>query len=149
MNHKSIEQQIAELTPEQKSNMGKIFKREIISIAAVLIGFIVIAGSIFAYASIKEKQAKVEYDTIQAQIEFNTTIHYHDLTFYDKSEELFDEYYDMKQLKTDSLMVGSGVSLAAVLVICAIFKVKYPYFSEKKYKYLKKTENTTCPKCGA
>ena len=131
MSRKPIEQQVAELTPEQKNNMGKIYKKYSISIVSILLIFFILVIAMFAYASSKEKQAKTRADMILENNIFSS---------YDEREELLEEYYDAKQLKPLTLIVGGGVSLAAIVVVCLIIQRKYPYFSEQKYKYLKKME---------
>ena len=143
MSKKTIEQQIAELTPEQKNNMGKIYKKYVLSlISIVLVGVILIIG-IFAYASIREEQAKDEHDKIQATIELNKSNNTYDFSLYDESMEAIDEYYNIKQLKPLSLVIGGIVTMIGVVIVYVIFKKKYPYFSEKKYTYLKKMRSKT------
>ena len=142
MSNKTVEQQVAELTQEQKNNMGKIYKNYVFSlISVVLVGVILIIG-IFAYASIEGEKAKDKYDAYQTsqEIREQTDKLQGKITVYGIGEgmELLDEYHKMKLLKPLSLVIGGVVCMIGVIAVYLIFKKKYPYFSEKKYTYLKK-----------
>ncbi|MBO5870634.1 MAG: hypothetical protein J6Q89_07795 [Clostridia bacterium] len=143
MNKISLEQRVAELTPEQKSNMGKIYKNYIISLLSVILVGVLLTIGLFLEGSIKEERAKDEYDKIQTMIELNETNNKYDFSLFDESLEALDEFYDMKQKKNLSFVIGSGVTFFGVLAVYFIFKIKYPYFSEKKYTYLKKLEKNS------
>ena len=137
---RTLQEQIAEMTEEQKNNMGKIYKKYVLSIVVVFCVGILIALGLFAEASIREEKAKEKHDRIQAQIESNEQMNEYDFSLFDESSNALDEYYDMKQQKNLSLVIGSGIAFFGVLITYFIFKRKYPYFSEKKYNYLKKME---------
>ena len=138
MSKASTEQQIAALTPEQKRSMGTIYKKYIVTLLLIALAGVFIIAGLFVGATIREGNAKVRYDAIQTQIELNEMTNTYDASLFDESSEALDEYYDMKQQKNLSLVIGSGVVVVGVLVTYGIFKKKYPYFSEKKYTYLKK-----------
>ncbi len=135
-----LQEQIAEMTEEQKNNMGKIYKKYVISLVLVVFVGILIALGLFVEASISEEKAREKYDKIQAQIELNAQMNKYDFSLFDEKSEALDEYFDMNQQKNMSLGIGSGVAFLGVLITYFIFKRKYPYFSEKKYAYLKKME---------
>ena len=142
MSNKTVEQQVAELTQEQKNNMGKIYKNYVFSlISVVLVGVILIIG-IFAYASIEGEKAKDRYDAYQTsqEIREQTDKLQGKFTVYGIGEgmELLDEYYKFERLKPLALVIGGVVVMIGVIIVYLVFKNKYPYFSEKKYKYLKK-----------
>ena len=137
---RKLQEQIAEMTEEQKNNMGKIYKKYVLSIVLVFCVGILIALGLFAEASIREEKAKEKHNRIQAQIELNEQTNEYDFSLFDESSNALDEYYDMKQQKNLSLVIGSGIAFFGVLITYFIFKRKYPYFSEKKYNYLKKME---------
>ena len=137
---RKLQEQIAEMTEEQKNNMGKIYKKYVLSIVLVFCVGILIALGLFAEASIREGKAKEKHNRIQAQIELNEQTNEYDFSLFDESSNALDEYYDMKQQKNLSLVIGSGIAFFGVLITYFIFKRKYPYFSEKKYNYLKKME---------
>ncbi len=143
MAKKPIEQQVAELTLEQKSNMGKIYKKYIIWLIAIFLVGVLVGIGISAEASINEKRAKDKHDKIQTQIELNEATNKYDFSLFDESLEALDEYYDAKQRKNSALVTGSAISFFGVLGVYFIFKKKYPYFSERKYAYLKKLEKNT------
>ncbi len=136
----SLEQQIAELTPEQKNNMGKIYKKYIIFLISILLVGVLVGIGIFAEASINEKKAKDKHDKIQTLIELNETTNKYDFSLFDEDLEALDEYYDAKLRKNSALVIGSAIAFFGVLGVYFTFKKKYPYFSEKKYTYLKKLE---------
>ena len=141
MSKVSIEQQIAELTPEQKNNMGKIYKRLIVSLVAVVLVGVLAGVGMFVEASIREEKAKEKHERITTKIELNAADNTYDFSLFDEQKEALNEYYDIKESKTSTLVIGSGISFLGVVVVGLVFKVKYPYFSEKKYSYLKKMQN--------
>ena len=116
------------------------YKKYVLSIVLVFCVGILIALGLFAEASIREEKAKEKHNRIQAQIELNEQTNEYDFSLFDESSNALDEYYDMKQQKNLSLVIGSGIAFFGVLITYFIFKRKYPYFSEKKYNYLKKME---------
>ena len=140
MSNLPIEQQIAELTPEQKNAMGKIYKKYAISIIAVLLLCVIAIVVLYAQASTKEEQAKEEYDIIQTKIALYEQAKRYDLSLYDESMKALDEYHDAQQAKYFVLVAVSVVGILGILAVMFIFKKKYPYFSEKKYAYLKKIQ---------
>lgn len=139
----SIEQQIAELTPEQRNAMGNIYKKYVISLIVVFLLGVLAAVGMFVEASIREGQANDELDKIQTMIALNEITNKYDFSLFDESSEALDEYYDAKHDKNWAPAKGSAVSFFGVLIVIIIFKKKYPYFSEKKYTYLKKAQKTT------
>ena len=139
----SIEQQIAELTIEQKNNMGKIYKKYLISIISIFLLGILAGVGIFAEASIKAERAKEEWDRLEAISDFNEANNIYDSSLSRKTIDAIDEYYDAEQEKSGGIAAGSAVSLLGVLLTFAVFKKKYPYFSEKKYEYLKKMQKNS------
>ena len=136
----SVEQQVAELTAEQKSNMGKIYKKYILSVVLVALAGVLIAIGLFVEAGIKEEKAKDKYDGIQIQQELNELTNEYDFSLFDESIEALDAYHDAQRQKDTCLMIGSGVAFFGVLTVYFVFRKKYPYFSEKKYACLKKME---------
>jgi hypothetical protein len=141
MSKVSIEQQIAELTPEQRNNMGKIYKKLILSLIAVVLVGVLVGVGLFVEASIRLEKAEEKHDRISTKIELNTASNSYDFSLYDEQKEALNEYYDIKQERPVSLVIGTGISFIGVVAVGLVFKAKYPYFSEKKYSYLKKMQN--------
>lgn len=141
MSKVSIEQQIAELTPEQKANMGKLFKKYIAGIVVVCLVAILAAGGLFVETSLRLEKAEERYERISTEIELNAENNTYDLSLFDEKREALDEYYDIKEERLNSLYVGCAIAFFGVIVIEVIYRKKYPYFSEKKYAYLKKMQN--------
>jgi len=135
---KTLQEQIAELTEDQKNNMGKIYKKYVISIAVILVISICTIVGLLVTGSIREEKAKEKYDRIQTQIAMNERLNIHDFSLLDESSEASDAYYDIIEQKYLSIGIVAGVGFVGLLIIYFIFKRKYPYFSEKKYAYLKK-----------
>lgn len=135
-----IEQQIAELTPEQKGNMKKIYKRYLTAVIVTFVVSILVGLGIFMDARLKLTQAKDEYDRIDTKIALNQMSNIYDSSLYDQRYELMDECFELEDRKMFSPAIAGAMMLFGALAIFVVFKVKYPYFSEKKYEYLKKLE---------
>lgn len=138
MSKPSIEQQVAELTPEQRNRMGTVYKKYLITLLLVALAGVLVTIGLFVEANIRETIAHNRHEALQAEIELNEMTNTYNAALFDESQEALDEYYDSKQQKGLSLMIGSGVMLGGLVITYGIFKKKYPYFSEKKYAYLKK-----------
>lgn len=136
---RTIEQQIVELTFEQKNNLKEIYKKFAISVAIVwVIAFLVGAG-LFVSFTVKAEEARDRKESIQAQIDLNKMSFNFNFDLYDELYEAEDEYYDMQGKKPLAFFALGGVLLIGFGIVLVTFKSKYPYFSEKKYSYLKKT----------
>lgn len=136
---KPIEQQVAELTIEQRNSLKEIYKKFTMSAIIVwVIAFLVGAG-LFANFTVKAEEAKDRRDSIQTQIDLNETTFTLNFDLYDELHEAEDEYYDMQGKKPLAFFALGGILLIGIGTVCGIFKSKYPYFSEKKYSYLKKS----------
>ncbi len=136
---KPIEQQIAELTYEQKNSLKDIYKKFLTSFIVVwVIAFLVGAG-LFITFTVKAQEAKDRYDYLQTKIDLHAANYNWDFDLYDEKMDAFDEYYDMQEKKPLAFFAGGAVLALGLVLVLGIFKSKYPYFSEKKYSYLKKT----------
>lgn len=137
---KPIEQQVAELTPQQRMSLGKIFKWYLVTlILLVAIGVSLVVG-LYVYYDSAADAAELKHDAVQLHIALNEGLGEFDLSLYDKSQQYLDEYFDMEQMKSSALLIGSGFSFVGVLVLYLVVKLKYPYFSEQKYFYVRKME---------
>lgn len=136
----SIEQQVAELTPEQKNNLLKAWKKYVkISIAIVVLMFIALIG-MYVEAGIRVEEANDKYERIQTQIALNEYNGGYDSSLYSARYDAWDELYDAKQDQNRAFIICGGAGFVAALVTLFVFKKKYPHFSEKKCRYLKKME---------
>ncbi|MBR5239294.1 MAG: hypothetical protein IKW04_01795 [Clostridia bacterium] len=147
---KTLEEQIAELTPEQKSNMKTIYKKYFCCTTCICIIFVIIMIAGFGYFSKEEQKAKAIYDykvtTIELDNQFKEQLAeingemYIGPNSYEVPEVAAarEKYQNMSLAKFGTLVVGGAIGLVSTLAVFCIFKKKYPYFSEKKYKYLKK-----------
>ena len=135
---KPIEQQIAELTIEQRNSLPKIYKKYLICLGCIVLAGIIVLVSMFAVVSMKLEKAQERYERLETQQALNEMNGTFDFALSDEKLEAMDEYYDMIPLKPLSLCVGGAIILIGTLALFLIFRLKYPYFSEKKYTYLKK-----------
>lgn len=138
MLEKTIEQQVAELTPQQKNSIKDIYKKFIIVYVVVLVIGIIVSAASFMFVSMKLEQAQERYERLETQQAINEMNGTFDFALSDEKMEAIDEYYDLKPIRVFSLLTGPVVILIGTGVILVVFKSKYPYFSEKKYTYLKK-----------
>lgn len=103
-----------------------------------LVGILLIFG-VYTYANIKGKEEKERYDAYKVSQEVKKQVDelQGNITAYSMKEEtkLADECYNMERLKALSLVIGGCLTFVGILVVYLMFKKKYPYFSEKKYKY--------------
>lgn len=137
---KTMEQQITELTTEQRNNLGKIFKKLMISYTVIISLGVILSIGLLLFSTMKAGHAKSQYDAIQNQLDYNQRNNIYNLDLFDESSALFDEYLDWIEFRPLSVTVVAIIAIVAVLITLLIFKIKYPYFSEDKYLYLRKIE---------
>ena len=137
---KPIEQQVAELTPAQRNNLGKIFVGYLVSLILLIAIGLGVGVGMFLYYDEAADEAEMKMDAIDLEIDLNNRLGIIDTDLYDEQEEYTDEYYDMKEMKSLSLIIAPGIAFVGILVLVLVVKFKFPYFSEKKYNYVKKME---------
>ena len=138
MAKQSIEQQVAALTEEQKNNLESIYKKYHRCLIFILIGALVLTLGLYCFFSVREAEAKDRYDAATASLLMSDS---YNSPSYKTSYELLDEYFDAKELTSLAFVIGPAALLVAELIVILLFKQKYPYFSEKKYRYVKKQIN--------
>lgn len=139
----TVHRQIASLTPEQLGNMKKIYKKYILSFVAVFLIGLIAGLSFFLVFHAKQEQAKARWDALEAEhdsYEQSGLIGMATTTSMDTLNAI-DEYYNMKETKTNAFIITPAIWLVGIAIVALIFKAKYPYFNEKTYFYLKKTQN--------
>lgn len=128
--NRPIEMQVAELTPEQRKKLPKIYTTSIIfCVVSVLILAFALTGIGVRIFELRE-EAELHAELI-------------DMGVYDFTE--YDEYYD-KMDEADAMIetfftvaaVGGAFMFALVLTFNVVISKRYPYYSEKRYFYLKK-----------
>lgn len=145
---KPIEQQVAELTNEQRSSIKSIYKKMVIvEICCIIIGLIISACS-FVFVAVKAEEAKDRYEMLETQQALNEMNGTFSFALSDEEMEAMDEYYDYKGIQIFSLLPGLGLSLIGIIVSYCIMKAKYPYYSEGKYKYLRNSGYYNAPQQG-
>ena len=108
-----VEEQAAALTPEQKANVKRVFKREVI-ISVILI-VLILATSVNQYLKGNALDEAVSY------VEFL------------EAEEAFDTAFILN-------MVVCGVGIAICICLTVYRKKNYPYCNNKLYFYLRKQD---------
>ena len=137
---KTIEQQVAELTPEQRGSLKKIYKRTFVAelIVAGIALFACLAMFIFLGIETAEAKEEMEYYQTQIEIEENMPGFHFDFELHEEYQEAMDEYYDLKQITNIGYIAIGLFAILAIVGIAVFVKTKYPYFSEAKYRYCKK-----------
>ena len=138
----TIEQQVAALTPEQRANMKPIYRKYFSASILVLLLAVVLGVVSFLLISKAADDAKARLDELDRLTDENPS---YILECIDEKLDCIDRYYDMKSLKPMALGVFGIVCILGAIVIYFVFKRKYPYFSEKKYAFIKKQEKLTSP----
>lgn len=128
-----IEQQVADLTADQKQKLGKIFWTQLI----VVILLVATCLTIIVCGSITIHQANTELDQLQFQIdmedplEYNAALHDQYWVAWDKLDAAW-EFYPIL------LIVYGAIAMAALVIMMVVTAKKFPYYSEKKYFYVRK-----------
>lgn len=157
MSKKTIEEQVQELTTEQKNNMGKA--RKLLIVAYFILLGVLILFQVLLYIYNTKKYSK--FDKIENEINKNeeeidyqlerlkdtdSLIELSDLET--ELNDLFSEnqrlIYEMDKItnsdKDDVIVVLCYIIIINVYITAVLFILKkYPYYSNKKYRYLKKT----------
>ena len=136
---KPIEQQIAELTEEQKANLKPLYKKYGIILLSIL-GICAILGTIgYLYTSSLVNEAEEKYNDLCYATELNADLGIIDLDLMDEHHEAMDAYFDLLPFTYAPIGAAGLLLIIGVLVTYFVFKKKYPYFTEKRYTYLKKS----------
>ena len=137
---KPIEQQVAELTLEQRGSLKKIYKRTLVA-ELIVAGIAIFAClAMFIFLGIETAEAKEEMEFYQTQIEIEENMPglNFDFELHEEYREAMDEYYDLKQVTNIAYIAIGLLAMLAIVGIAIFVKTQYPYFSEAKYRYCKK-----------
>lgn len=139
-----IEIQVAELNEEQKNNIVMLYKKQfkILIIAMIVFAVVIVAFIGFRIAA---SIAKDDWDRIETSITLSGMDGSYDMGLFDANYDAMNRYYDLLQYSNLSLMIGGGLALiigCISLIVLSNGKKQFPYYSEKKYRYIKKTRNT-------
>lgn len=135
-----IEIQVAELNEEQKDNIVKLYKKQFNWTIVAMIVFL-IAVVFFIGFRVVAADAADEHERIETSIALNEVTNTYNFELYEESMDALNRQYDFKQYSHLSLIIGGGVSIVfsgTALAIVGSGKKKMPYYSEKKYRYIKK-----------
>lgn len=135
-----IEIQVAELNEEQKNNIVMLYKKQF---KVLIIAMIVFAVALVAFIGfrISASIAKDDWDRIETSIALNEIDGSYNEELYDANYDAIDRYYDLLQYSNLSLMIGGGLTFVIAclsLLVISNGKKQVPYYSEKKYRYIKK-----------
>lgn len=150
---KNIEQEVATLTPEQKDSLPNIYKTQMIGQTLILAVALIIATICFARFSIKENAAEDNYNLLTSNQNMTMTVDgtitnslsldstqmnsIHILDNNDAQLQLLEEKNEMGTYKWVSLVVCGVAGIICLFILHIFLKKKHPYYSGKKYKYLK------------
>jgi len=153
---KNIEQEVATLTTEQKDSLPDIYKTQMIGQTLILTIFLIVATILFTRFSIKENAAEDNYNLLTSNQNMTMTVDgtitnslsldsmqmssIHILDNDDAQLQLLEEKKEMGTFKWVSLAVCGVSGLICIFILHFLLKKKHPYYSEKKYKYLKKNK---------
>lgn len=128
--NRPIEMQVAELTPEQRKKLPKIYTTSVIAVVVPVIVLVLVVFGLFARGFELREEAVLHTEMIDMGV--------YDFTEYDEFYEKMDEADAM----IETAFIVSGVGAVFLIVYVLIFNVaiykRYPYYSEKRYFYLKK-----------
>lgn len=127
-----IEAQVAELTDEQKRTIPKIYKYHLIFSIVLIVALL--AGLLIAHVGVVNAQS--DYDEIQAKISASPVGY---LQYGAESRAAFDALDAAVNVRTMFAIIGGIVTILLACGAQLLISKKYPYYSEKKYTYLKKS----------
>lgn len=126
-----IDVQVAELTPEQKRKIPKIYKYHMI------FSFVLIVGLLFAllFTHIGVVNAQSHLDSIKEKIASNGAF---GTQYYADQTAAYDAYDAAVNVRTMVAIIG-GIAVLVLAIGAQVFiSKKFPFYSEKKYTHLKK-----------
>lgn len=134
---KSIEKQISELTEEQKINILEKGKRFcIVSIVCYIVMFMIIGGW-FVLSSVMIEGAEANVNMLKTKLDLGIGEH----------SVVLNQWLDAIHVHGIILDVCSAVNVVIAVAFLSflairiiLFKKKYPYYSDRRYSYLKKAE---------
>ena len=129
-----IEMQVATLTPEQRAKIPKIFKTALVLCLVPL--FIFLLTVIATYARVFElrEEAELHSEMIDMGV--------YDFTAYDEYYDMLDEVDKANETAFVVTVAGAISIIVYVLVVNLVISKRYPFYSEKRYYYLKKLKKT-------
>lgn len=134
---RTMQEQVAELSYEQKLSIMKIRKCAVI-FEAFLMVILVVALALTVFFHIQAADAKDEADRIDTMRKLDAINGKFSLNSFDEWEEAFDRYCDMQDAGMYTMLIGGVVLVLGGVGELVYIKTKYPYYSDKKYKYIKK-----------
>ena len=135
-----IEIQVAELNEEQKDNIVKLYKKQFNWTIVAMIVLIIAVGFFIGFRVVSAEAAD-EHEKIETSIALNEDSNTYNFELFEESMDALNRQYDFEQYSHLSLIIGGGVSLifsGIALAIVSSGKKQMPYYSEKKYRYIKK-----------
>jgi len=143
MSQMTMEQQIASLTPEQRASMKPIYRRYALCLVASIVLAVVVTVVLFLIFRAELAKAEEEYDRLDRAVELEEQKQemfggFIDLDLLAAHSDAMEHYFDCKGRTFVPFIIGGFMLFALALVVMVVFKVKYPFFSEKRYGYLKK-----------
>ncbi len=154
---KNIAQEVAELTSEQKNNIANIHLKQLVGETLIITITLIVAIVSFVRFSIKENAANTTYVFLKENPSFSSisceiigdptdegSIPLESSQIqsnYNAQMKSLEERKEMNTLKWSSIIICGIFGLICLAVLHIFLKKKHPYYSEKKYRYLKKNKD--------
>lgn len=141
MSKNTIEQQVAELTNEQRLTVMSIGKKYRLSLLpAIFISIIAVIVSVCFLAESKDISESIESYQYLRELSMEDLNFTKAFEYSETIDELFDKKDECSKAATTTLIIGGITGIVYIIGTILFFKTKYPYFTEGKYEYLKKLE---------
>lgn len=129
-----IDIQVAELTPEQKRKIPKIYKAHLL-FSFILVGALLVA---LLFAQIGVLNARSDLEAIQDKI--NSAVpEWTGIQYFAEETAAYEAYDSAIHVRMLISIIGGITVLILALGAQLFISKKYPFYSEKKYTYLKKS----------
>ena len=127
--------QVEELTKEQKDNICKVYRwNMLVSVSAIILGVILVVFSSICY--FQRESAYEEYEDATATLYSSVN-----LNVKSKTGELYKDYLEASEKFEFAILltlITSVILFISVLSVTILIKKKYPYYSEQRYNYINK-----------
>ena len=118
-----VAQQAAALTPEQKEEMTRVKKRVLIATAVYSAVAVIVILGLFMYFTSRSTELFSEYVSSAAGAQ--------------NAADLLSRSDAAKNSATVTLAAGLCVYVIGYALIYLVFKKKYPFYSDKLYRFMK------------
>ena len=134
-----IEEQVSQLTKEQRDNIPKI-RKQLISVIAIFAIACILLGAVASLAyTLKANNALTQFKaTMKELLETDDNLKRFELLV--KQNEYLEVYEQSLKVGHYPLVFAAVGILIGATIIIMVFNKKYPYFSEQRYSYIRKED---------